>query len=101
MQPSKEALDEFWAALDADNANRVRELFQAATLELEEAQYCLEDALTVNNISVDMIRALLSNGASTEQLSVSFLKRDLSIEIYRFLAENGLDVKDTGHLILE
>ncbi|KAI0120927.1 hypothetical protein BJ170DRAFT_645622 [Xylariales sp. AK1849] len=97
---SKSAMDELWDACETGNADRVRELFETSTLEAEDAHTCL-GALVLENIGVDVTRALLDNGASAKRIRPPELRNCRSIDVFRLLAENGLDFKSEGHEILE
>jgi hypothetical protein len=66
----RKELEPLWDACEADNADRIRELFQTSTLlKPEDAQDCLftyiDDA--DERIGIGAIRALLDNGASMER----------------------------------
>jgi hypothetical protein len=99
--PPRPVLEEYWAACDAGNADRVRELFQTSAIKPEHAQFCLDTTYDEENISIDILRVLLDNGASATHIYAPSLKDTHSIDVYRFLAENGLDFKKGGHELLE
>lgn len=94
--------DDFYAALDADDLDpgRIKELCENPTLIPSEAQEYLVSVIQ-RGMNVDIIRALLSNGASAEELSLTYLQSCRSLEMLQLLAEDGLDFKDEGHKILE
>ncbi|KAK9416708.1 putative Ankyrin repeat-containing protein [Seiridium unicorne] len=97
---SQSAFNDLCDALEADDPGHLKELCEKPTLSLEDAQSYLQNLVT-RDIDVDVIRALLNNGASAKSLSPSYLRNCRSLELLELLAENGLNFKDEGHKILE
>ncbi|KAK9797889.1 putative Ankyrin repeat-containing protein [Seiridium cardinale] len=97
---SQSAFNDLCDALEADDPGHLKELCEKPTLSPEDAQSYLKSLVT-NDIDVDVIRALLNNGASAKGLSPSYLRNCRSLELLELLAENGLNFKDEGHKILE
>lgn len=99
-------LEKLWGACGAGNADRIR--FQiSSTLKSENAQDYLQDLVeesgrTGRKAGNEMMRALLASGASAEHISFRwFMLRLLPpIEVLRLLAENGLDFRHSGRLLL-
>jgi hypothetical protein len=95
------ALKELWDAFDAVDANRIRAIFSTTTFQPEKSQALSEEYLGQAVTLDDMVRVLLENGGSAKQLRPTDLKKCNSIHLVHFLAKEGLNFTEEGHLILE
>lgn len=101
------ALKELWDVFDAGDADRIRAIFSTttfgpSTFGPEQAQALLEENIEQIASPNEITRALLDSGASVKTINPSNLREGCgSIDLFRFLAEEGVDFKGKGHEILE
>lgn len=87
---------ELRSACQANDSQRVDELFRRGTVSAADATACLEHATK----DLPSMRILLENGADSVQIaSIKYMSR--SFELVKLLVEFGYDISANGHCILQ
>lgn len=91
------ARQELFSAVDADDSERVRQLFATTSLQASDATEALDNVTPCKQL--DLTRCLLEHGAlPSAYLGFNHVR---SLSVLKLFVEFGYDIASTGHLIIQ